>query len=72
MASVNIQFREDDETIAFLSELGLKASEVAKAAFEREIRRLRAKALADMLRTYNVKLAPGEAAKVIREMRDSR
>ena len=72
MASVNVQFREDGDTVEFLAGLGLKASEVAKAAFEREVRRLRAKAYAETLRGYRVRLAPGEAARAVREARDSR
>lgn len=70
--SVNVQFREDEDTIEFLRSQGLKASEVAKAAFEREVRRLRAKEYARRLAEFRVTLPPGEASRAIREARDSR
>ncbi len=67
-----VQFREDAETVAFVEKLGLNPNEVAREAFEAEVRRLRAKAKFAKLRSFNVKLAPGEAARLVREDRDSR
>lgn len=73
MPSVNVQFREDPAVIAFLRKKGLKASEVAKRAFAREVRALRAADLAAELASLNLRPLPaGEAARIVREARDSR
>lgn len=72
MASVNVQFREDEETINFLRGLGLKPSEIAREAFEREVRRLRAEQHARELEAFKVTLPPGLAARAVRESRDER
>ncbi|MEA3201646.1 MAG: hypothetical protein QOE90_3074 [Thermoplasmata archaeon] len=72
MTSVNVQFREDEETIKFLVGRGLKPSEVAKASFEREVRRLQAEAHAEELAALGVKLPDGLAERAVRASRDSR
>lgn len=66
-----VQFREDEEVIAFIEKLGLNANEVAREAFEREVRRLKAEEKVKKLRSYKIRLAPGEAARLVREDRDS-
>jgi hypothetical protein len=70
--SVNVQFREAEETVAFVQSLGLKPSELAKASFEKEVRRLRAEEWGRKLAGHKVKWDAGEATRVVREMRDSR
>lgn len=65
-----VQFREDEDTIAFLESLGLNPNDVARTAFETEVRRLRAKAKFDKLRSLNLRL-DGSTAKWVREDRES-
>jgi hypothetical protein len=72
MASVNVQFREDAALVEFVKSKGLKPGELAKAAFEKEIRRLRAAEHARAIEELNVKVPKGLAAKAVRESRDSR
>jgi hypothetical protein len=72
MASVNVQFREDEETVKFLVSRGLKPSEVAKAGFEREVRRLQAEEHAKELAALGVALPEGLAEKAVRASRDAR
>jgi len=72
MPSVNIQFREEREVVAFVEGKGLKASALAKEAFEREVRRLRAEEHAHQLEAFNVKLPKGLAEKAVRASRDER
>jgi hypothetical protein len=67
-----VQFRETEDVLAYVQGLGLNPNEVARAAFEAEVRRLRAKEKFDKLRSRKVRLAPGEAARLVREDRDSR
>ena len=66
-----VQFREDEDVIAYVEGLGLNPNEVAREAFEREVRRLRAEAKVKKLRSFKIRLAPGEAARLVREDRDS-
>ncbi len=40
--SVNVQFRADEETVAFVRRMGVKPSELARLGFDKEVRRLRA------------------------------
>jgi hypothetical protein len=72
MASVNVQFREDAETVDFLKRLGVKPAELAKEAFEREVRRLRAEVHARELEALGLKLPKGLAERAVRESRDER
>lgn len=72
MPSVNIQFREDQEVVDFVEGRGLRPSQLAKEAFEREVRRLRAQEHARELQSLNVKLPPGFAERAVREDRDAR
>lgn len=66
-----VQFREDEDVIAYVAGLGLNPNDVARAAFEAEVRRLRAREKVKKLRSFNIRLAPGEAARLVREDRDS-
>lgn len=70
MASVNIQFREDPETIEFLKARGLVPSQLAKEAFEREVRRLKAQEHGQTLARLGVKPPKGLAERAVREGRD--
>lgn len=72
MPGVNVQFRADPETAAFLRERGVTPSQFAKEAFEREVRRLRAEAHAGTLAKLGVKLPKGEAERAVRQARDER
>lgn len=73
MASVNVQFREDPAVVAYVRKKGLTPSEVAKRAFEREVRALRAADLAAELAALDVpRLPEGQAARWVREARDAR
>ncbi len=67
-----VQFREDEETLAFIASLGLNPNEVAREAFVKEVRRLRAEAKATKLRSYAIRFGGVSAARDTREMRDSR
>lgn len=72
MPSVNVQFREDEETISFVESRGLKASQVAKEAFEKEVRRLRAEEHARELEELDLELPKGFGEKAVRSGRDAR
>ncbi|HWH08757.1 MAG TPA: hypothetical protein VNX21_06120 [Candidatus Thermoplasmatota archaeon] len=72
MASVNVQFRADPAVVEFVKGLGLKPGEVARAGFEKEVRRLRARAHARDLEALRVKLPKGFAPKAVRDARDAR
>lgn len=72
MPSVNVQFREDAAVVEFVKRLGLNPGALAKAAFEKEVRRLRARAHAKDLEALRVKLPKGFSAKAVRDARDSR
>lgn len=67
-----VQFREDEETLAFVTSLGLNPNEVAREAFVKEVRRLRAEAKVKKLRSFDLHLGKESSAKYIRELRDSR
>lgn len=67
-----VQFREDENVIAFVESLGLNANDVAREAFEREVRRLKAEAKVKKLRSFNIRLGGESAAKLVREERDRR
>lgn len=67
-----VQFREDEDVIAFVESLGLNANDVAREAFEREVRRLKAEAKVKKLRSFNIRLGGESAAKLVREERDRR
>jgi hypothetical protein len=66
-----VQFREDEDVLAYVASLGLNPNEVARRAFEREVRRLRADEKVKKLRAFKIRLAPGEAVRLVREDRDS-
>lgn len=67
-----VQFREDEDTLAFVASLGLNPNEVAREAFVKEVRRLRAEAKVKKLRSFGLHLGKAGVAKDIRELRDSR
>lgn len=64
-----VQFREDAETLAYLVARGLNPNELARAAFQAEVRRLRARESWSRLRKKGIVLAE-RAADVVREERD--
>ena len=72
VASVNIQFRMDSDVVSYVEAHGLKASQLAKEAFEREVRRLRAEDHGKRIAAFNIKLPKGLAEKAVREARDAR
>ncbi|HLE98140.1 MAG TPA: hypothetical protein VI997_12280 [Candidatus Thermoplasmatota archaeon] len=69
--TARVQFREDEATVAFVASLGLNPNEVAREAFEREVRRLRMRRKWEKLRSLDIRLT-GSVVDDIREMRDSR
>lgn len=64
-----IQFHEDEETLAFVESLGLDPDALARRAFQREVRRLRAEKRHQRLEEAQIRL-PRSAAEVVREDRD--
>lgn len=66
-----VQFREDEDVIAFVESLGLNPNEVAREAWAAQVRKLRTRAKHEKLRKLSIKLPPGEAARLVREDRDS-
>lgn len=66
-----VQFREDEATLRFVASLGLNPNEVARAAFEKEVRRLRMQRKWERLRSFDVRLT-SSVVDDIREMRDTR
>lgn len=72
MPSVNVQFREDEDTIAFVVSRGLKPSELARRGFEKEVRALRAAEHARELKALRVDLPENYSARAVRRARDSR
>lgn len=70
--SVNVQFREDEDTVAYVESKGIKPSALAKEAFEKEVRRLRAKDHEEFLKNLKLKAQSGDATRAVREMREER
>lgn len=66
-----VQFREDDDTVAFVAKAGMNPNELARDLFRAEVRRMRAKAKFERLRARNIQL-PASSAEIIRELRDGR
>lgn len=65
-----VQFREDEGTLAFVRDLGLNPNQVAREAFEAEVRRLRAQHRHEKLQAAGIEL-PRPAAEMIREDREN-
>ncbi len=63
-----VQFREDDDLVDYVRELGLNANDVAKRAFEQEVRRMKAREAREKLRRLNIRRIDG--AREIRRIRD--
>lgn len=72
MASVNVQFREDAEVVAFVKGLGIQPGALAKVGFEKEVRRLQAQQHRRDLQALRAKLPKGLAERAVREARDGR
>ena len=68
--SGRVQFREDPAVLAYLEQRGVNPNELARTAFEAEVRRIRAKEKFEKLRARAIRL-PESRAKLIREIRDS-
>jgi len=65
-----VQFRIEPPFVEFLQARGLNANEVARRAFEAEVRRMRAADAQERLRRVRVTFR-GDAAAVVREERES-
>lgn len=65
-----VQFRIDDPLVEFLHARGMNANEVARRAFEAEVRRLRARDAQERLRRARITFR-GDAAALVREERES-
>lgn len=70
MAS-KVQFREDEELLAFLESKGINPNELARDLLEAEVRRMRAADRMERLRARRVRL-PRPGAKMVREDREDR
>lgn len=66
-----VQFREDEDTLAYLEARGINPNELARELLEREVRRLRATEKFARLAEMNVRL-DRPAAELVREDRDER
>lgn len=64
-----VQFREDDEVVAYVESSGLNPNDVAKKAFEDEVRRMKAREARAKLRKRA--LPPIDGAAEIRRLRDA-
>lgn len=67
---VKVQFRVDDPSVDFLRARGFNANEVARRAFEAEVRRMRARDAQERLRRVGVSFT-GDAAALVREEREA-
>lgn len=65
-----VQFREDEEVLAFLESKGVNPNELARDLLEAEVRRMRAADRMERLRARRVRL-PRPAAEIVREDRES-
>lgn len=65
-----VQFREDEEVLAFLESKGVNPNELARDLLEAEVRRMRAADRMERLRARRVRL-PRPAAEMVREDRES-
>lgn len=65
-----VQFREDDEVIAYLRAEGMNPNEFARDLLEAWVRRSKAQKRMDRLRASAVDL--GDVVRLVREDRDSR
>lgn len=64
-----VQFREDDEVVDYVEGRGVNPNELAKRAFEQEVRRMKAKEARERLRKLNLPRVHG--AREIRRLRDA-
>lgn len=65
-----VQFREDEEVLAFLESKGVNPNELARDLLEAEVQRMRAADRMERLRARRVRL-PRPAAEIVREDRES-
>ncbi len=65
-----IQFREDEDVIAFVESQGINPNMLARELFEAEVRRMRAAFRYRKIREMNIRL-PRSGAEMIREERES-
>lgn len=68
MFVTRVQFREDAEVVAYVEQAGLNPNEVAKRAFEAEVRRMKAREARAKLKALN--LPATDSAAEIRRLRD--
>ena len=64
-----VQFREDEDVVAFVEARGENPNEVAKRAFEAEVRRMRTRDARKKLAKLG--LSPPDGASEIRKLRDA-
>lgn len=65
-----VQFREDDEVVSYVERHGENPNDVAKRAFEQEVRRMKAREARARLK--KAKIGKIDGAAEIRRLRDSR
>lgn len=69
MATEVVQFREDEDVLAYLRDRGINPNRFAREAFEATLRKLRAQEAADELADVQAEL-PRPVEELIREDRD--
>jgi len=67
---VRVQFREDDDVVAYVEKLGINPNLLAKRAFEAEVRRLRASQKRAKVASLARKPVKGGYARLVRKDRD--
>lgn len=65
-----VQFREDDDVLRFLRELGLNPNQLSRELLEARVRRLRAEARMRALEALSADL--GDVVKLVRDEREDR
>lgn len=70
MAAPKVQFREDEEVLAYLEDHGINPNELARELLEAEVRRMRAADRARRISARNIRL-PRPAADMVREDREA-
>lgn len=65
-----VQFREDPEVLRYVEARGLNPNEVAKRAFEAEVRRMKVDESWARIRAANIRLGGRSVAEDVREDRE--
>lgn len=69
LVSGRVQFREDDDVIAFVEDQGINPNDLARRLFEAEVRQMRSKERMRRLQDRGIEL-PRPSAEAVREDRE--